>query len=82
MQAPLVFGDVKANLANFQRLFTQVQGADLVLLPEMFNTGFSMESAAHAEEVNGPTTQWLLAQAKQLNAVVCGSLIVRVAEGD
>lgn len=82
VQAPLVFGDVKANLANFERLLTQVQAADLVVLPEMFNTGFSMESAAHAEEINGLTTQWLLVQAKQLNAVVCGSLIVRVAEGD
>lgn len=82
VQAPLLFGGVTENLENFARLLEQAQGADLVILPETFNTGFSMQSTQHAEPVGGRTTEWMLAQAKQLNAVICGSLIVRVAEND
>lgn len=82
VQAPLTFADVSANLARFERLLEHTQAVDLVVLPEMFNTGFSMESAQHAETMDGPTVQWTKAQAQRLNAVVCGSLIVRVAAGD
>lgn len=86
VQGPLVRHDVCANLTYFEQVLNQVQTqadpVDLVLLPEMFNTGFSMDSAAQAETEMGPTTQWLLQQAKRLNAVLCGSLITRVAEGD
>ena len=69
-------------MSYFGELLEQTQPVDLVLLPEMFNTGFTMESAAQAEPENGPTTQWLLQQAQRLNAVVCGSLIVQVGADD
>ena len=82
VQSPLVWHNVPANLQHFDQLLAGVQAVDLVLLPEMFNTGFTMESAAQAESEMGPTTQWLLQQAQRLNAVVCGSLIVRIAEDD
>lgn len=82
VQGPLAWHDVPANLAYFGHLLADIESVDLVLLPEMFNTGFSMDSASQAEPEMGTTTQWLLAQAKRLNAVVCGSLIVQVNEGD
>ncbi len=82
VQAPLNFGAIAANLAAFAELLVDAQGADLILLPEMFNTGFNMDSSQHAEPVDGATTQWMLKQASKLNAVVCGSLNIRVAEGD
>lgn len=82
VQSPLVWHNVPANLQHFSQQLRKVQGVDLVLLPEMFNTGFTMDSAAQAEPAMGPTTQWLLQQAQHLNAVVCGSLIVQVAEND
>ncbi|MFT0213483.1 amidohydrolase [Pseudomonas sp. F1_0610] len=82
VQAPMVWQDVSANLDNFAQLLNQVEQADLVLLPEMFNTGFSMESERLAESMDGITVTWLKAQAMRLQAVVCGSLIVKVAEGD
>ena len=40
-------------------------GADLVILPEMFTTGFSMESAALAEPEDGPSSTWLREQAQR-----------------
>lgn len=82
VQGPLQWHDVAANLSYFAGLLADVESVDLVLLPEMFNTGFTMESAAQAEPEMGVTTQWLLAQAQRLNAVVCGSLIVQVAPDD
>lgn len=82
VQAPVTRFDTDINLRNFDRLLQQVQDADLVLLPEMFNTGFSMDSAEQAEAADGPSTQWLLAQAKRLNAVVCGTLTIKAGEGD
>ena len=48
---------------------------DLVILPEMFTTGFSMQAAALAETMDGPTIHWLREQAHALNAAVTGSFI-------
>jgi omega-amidase len=81
VQTTLVWHDCKANHAHFEELLEQAQGADLVILPEMFTTGFSMDSETLAEVENGVTSKWLLAQAKRINAVVTGSIIVRAADG-
>jgi predicted amidohydrolase len=81
VQTTLVWHDCKANHAHFAELLEQAQGADLVILPEMFTTGFSMDSETLAEPENGVTSKWLLAQAKRINAVVTGSIIVRAADG-
>lgn len=48
---------------------------DLVVLPEMFTTGFSMNAAALAEPMDGPTADWLREQAATLGAAVTGSFI-------
>ncbi|HLA32609.1 MAG TPA: amidohydrolase [Pseudomonas sp.] len=81
IQTELVWQDPAANRAHFQALLQQARGADLVVLPEMFSTGFSMESAALAEPEEGPTSQWLLEQAQALQAVITGSLIIQAADG-
>lgn len=51
--------------------------SDLVVLPEMFTTGFSMNALGNAEEPGGATEQWLLAQARQWDCAVTGSIAVR-----
>ena len=81
VQTTLVWHDREANFAHFDELLEQARGADLVVLPEMFTTGFSMQSEALAEPEHGPTSKWLQAQAKKLNAVVTGSVIVQAADG-
>ncbi len=81
VQTSLVWQDAAANRDHFQRLLQQARGADLVVLPEMFTTGFSMHSEHLAETEDGPTAQWLREQAAALEAVVCGSLIVRDEAG-
>ncbi|WP_415753306.1 amidohydrolase [Pseudomonas leptonychotis] len=81
IQTTLAWQDPAANREHFHALLQQARGADLIVLPEMFSTGFSMDSAALAEPENGPSTQWLLAQAQALQAVVTGSLIIQAADG-
>jgi len=49
---------------------------DLVILPEMFSTGFSMASKKLAESMTGPTVTWLREQASSLNSTLCGSVII------
>ncbi|SDH61305.1 amidohydrolase [Pseudomonas panipatensis] len=81
VQTTLAWHDAPANRAHFAGLLEQARGADLVILPEMFTTGFSMDSAALAEGEEGETHAWLREQSARLDAVVCGSLIVRAADG-
>lgn len=77
VQQPLAWQDAAANRARFTELLAPLAGrTDLVVLPEMFTTGFSMQAAELAETMDGPTVQWLRATAARLGAVVTGSLIV------
>jgi predicted amidohydrolase len=69
--------DAAANRAMFAEQLGPLKGAtDLVVLPEMFTTGFSMRSAELAEEMNGLTVHWMREQAKALDAAIYGSLII------
>lgn len=55
VQTTLAWHDRQANLEHFDLLLEQARGADLIVLPEMFTTGFSMDSQTLAEPENGPT---------------------------
>ena len=66
------------NRAHFETLLDQVPSASqLVVLPEMFSTGFTMDSAAVAETMDGETVAWMLAQAREREKVLCGSLVIK-----
>ncbi|MBT4521557.1 MAG: amidohydrolase [Halieaceae bacterium] len=54
---------------------------DLIVLPEMFTTGFSMNAAANAEEPGGATEQWLQEIAAAKDCAVAGSIAVRDQAG-
>ena len=58
IQTTLAWHDPAANHEHFQALLEKARGADLVILPEMFSTGFSMESAELAEPEDGPSSIW------------------------
>lgn len=54
---------------------------DLIVLPEMFTTGFSMNALANAEEPGGATEQWLLQLARERDCAITGSIAVRAGDG-
>jgi omega-amidase len=63
-----------------QKLSALSEPTDLIVLPEMFTTGFSMEAPALAETMSGPTLRWLAEQAQLHRAVITGSLIIKEAD--
>jgi len=76
VQSALHWEQPDANRLMFAQKLAALRGhTDLVVLPEMFSTGFSMNAAALAEPMDGPTVRWMRAQANALNAVVTGSFI-------
>ena len=78
IQANLIWEDRDSNLAAFERKISQVdRTADLILLPEMFNTGFSMKADRFFEEMDGKSVKWLHRMAEQTKAVICATLIIR-----
>ena len=78
VQASLQWHDPAANRAEMHRHIDELSVAtDLIVLPEMFTTGFSMEAAALAETMDGPTVAWLRERAATRDAVITGSIIIK-----
>jgi predicted amidohydrolase len=81
MQSELHWHDPARNLEHFSAVLQQLeQETDLVVLPEMFSTGFTMHAEEHAERMDGRSVAWMSATAQALNAAVCGSLIIEEDE--
>ncbi len=67
--------DPAANRVHFDAYFDQLPTeSEIVVLPEMFSTGFTMESADQAEASDGETMVWLRRRSAELGKVICGSL--------
>ncbi|PWK28599.1 putative amidohydrolase [Arcicella aurantiaca] len=81
IQTDLYWENPTANLANLEEKIAQISSpTDLIILPEMFNTGFTMNVKSVAEPMNFTTFKWMKQQAKKTNAVVSGSYIVKEGE--
>lgn len=77
IQSNIHWQSVDANLAMFEeKLWSWRPETDLIVLPEMFNTGFTMETQKFAEPVNGKTFRWMKQMAGQFNTALTGSFIV------
>jgi predicted amidohydrolase len=77
IQSKLHWENVEANLAMFSDKIKNIDAeTDLIILPEMFTTGFSMQPEILAEPNNGKTLQWLINKAKQHNTAITGSVII------
>lgn len=69
--------DPEANLSAYEALLNQAHGHDLVILPEVFTTGFSARAREHAEQEGGRVYHWLTDWAHRLQAVISGSVVVQ-----
>ncbi len=77
VQTALHWHAPERNHDMFAAWFEQVpEQAGVVVLPEMFSTGFTMAAGKVAEPMDGPTMQWLIDSAASLDKVVCGSLVI------
>lgn len=65
------------NLAHISSLLdAAAPGSGIVVLPEMFTTGFTMNPAPMAEDMDGPTVRWMKERASAGGYALCGSLII------
>ncbi len=77
IQANLQWEDKQANLAMFEEKIMSITTlSHLVVLPEMFSTGFSMKPAELAEKMDGPTVEWMKRIAATKKIILTGSLII------
>lgn len=77
IQTELFWEDISANLTAFdKKIDTITEKTDLIILPEMFSTGFSMKADGLAETMNGSAVSWILSKSKAKNADIMGSVII------
>lgn len=76
LQTSLLWEQPSANRVALARALNALEPADLVILPEMFTTGFSMRSKDLAETMKGPSVAWLQEMAYQHKTVFCGSIMI------
>lgn len=77
IQSDLYWENASKNRKRFESKINQIDsGVNLVVLPEMFSTGFTMNAHEVAETMEGETVLWLQSLAKQKNFAITGSLII------
>ena len=78
IQAHLAWENPAQNKKQFESLFKTIdQGIDVIFLPEMFTTGFTMSPKNVAETMDGSTVNWMQEWSQKLNAAIGGSLIIK-----
>lgn len=79
IQNNLVWEDTAKNLLSFSKLMKRIdEPTDLIILPEMFNTGFSVNPLKIAEKPVGKVFRWLQKTAVEYNCVIAGSVLTAV----
>lgn len=79
VQCSLSWEDAEANRKHIGKLLESISksSVDLILLPEMFASGFTMNAASVAETMDGDSVRWMKQIARNKKAVVCGSLVIK-----
>lgn len=81
IQASLQWENKEANLRSFEEKISALKGkTQIVFLPEMFSTGFSMRPTQLAEDMGGPTVIWMKSIAAANRIILCGSIIIQENE--
>ena len=77
VQTSLIWEDAPGNLQRFEKFFESVSETDLIVLPEMFTSGFTMEPHALPGHWQEETIRWMKEQASLLDTAIAGSIVAR-----
>ena len=78
IQTSLHWENPQANRNHFEKLINAItEKVDLIVLPEMFSTGFTMHPTEIAETMSGETIEWLKSLAKSKESTIMGSLVIQ-----
>ena len=76
IQSNLHWEDKAANMKMFaDKILAIIESTDLIVLPEMFTTGFSMNPVSLAETMDGQTVNWMKLHAAKKGCAITGSFI-------
>ncbi|PWG06056.1 amidohydrolase [Polaribacter aquimarinus] len=76
IQADLAWEDSEKNITFFEHQINLLKNVDLVILPEMFTTGFTMHPEKVAEKMNGKSVSWMKKMTQKHSFAICGSLVI------
>ena len=77
IQTQLFWENVSKNLTHFEQKIEEITlGIDLIVLPEMFTSGFTMHPERVAQKMDGFAIDWMKKQAAKKQAAICGSLVI------
>ena len=77
IQAELIWQNSKQNISFFEEQINRLKTAvDLIVLPEMYSTGFTMHPEEVAEQMDGFTISWMQKIALEKQVAICGSLVI------
>ena len=77
IQTNIVWENPEQNRLQFQKKIKEISDSvDVIVLPEMFTTGFTMHPQGLAETMQGETIKWMVELASEIDAAICGSLII------
>ena len=79
LQCDISWENPLKNRNQIEIYFASVEAVDIILLPEMFATGFSVEATHLAESMDGDTVAWMKEMATKQQSVICGSLMIKEA---
>ena len=78
IQTALFWEDKAANLAMLAEKIRRIEEyTEVIVLPEMFSTGFSMQPEKFAETMDGPTVEWMRILSAEKKAILTGSIIIK-----
>ncbi len=76
IQPDIIWENIQGNLDKYSELILKIDKTDVIVLPEMFTTGFSMNRDGLKEKMDGKTVNWMRQVAADKNVSVVGSLII------
>ena len=77
IQSNLYWEDKVANLNMFEKKINSIkESTEIIVLPEMFSTGFSMNPEKLGEQMDGETVQWMRRISSEKNLILTGSVII------
>ncbi len=78
IQADLVWENPNENRKLFEKKITNLDNdVDLIILPEMFTSGFTMQPDSVCESMNGTTVQWMQKMANKKSSAILGSIVIK-----
>ena len=76
IQSELAWEDITSNLNGFDNKINAIEeDTHLIVLPEMFPTGFTMNAAVLAQDMKGSAVKWIIAKSAEKNVDMVGSII-------